>query len=542
MGCDAAMPGIIPSCRNFNPRIPYGMRHVLHHVVGGGIGISIHASRMGCDFFYLQTARIAAQFQSTHPVWDATVALVIAVAQARISIHASRMGCDDRRNTMSLTTDDFNPRIPYGMRPASWTSSSTRSYFNPRIPYGMRHRTRRHRRQWKYFNPRIPYGMRRVIRVNCLILILFQSTHPVWDATGLGCVIRRWIVDFNPRIPYGMRPDGNVVGAQRCISIHASRMGCDPASCDGWSSRSISIHASRMGCDSYAMIQHHPSSHFNPRIPYGMRLNGAVDRSSAANFNPRIPYGMRPVCASMWRASARFQSTHPVWDATFHCLLASAAWLFQSTHPVWDATRALPLSYRSDIFQSTHPVWDATGVAAMLKFATVISIHASRMGCDADALPIEFDFDPFQSTHPVWDATFTHSPASGDHNYFNPRIPYGMRPVGRTLIFQALLFQSTHPVWDATRPSCLHDSSQQFQSTHPVWDATQLMEVIKMTLRDFNPRIPYGMRLPDIHTVHAPLPFQSTHPVWDATAVTTPVNHVIKISIHASRMGCDHAL
>ena len=117
-----------------------------------------------------------------------------------------------------------------------------------------------------------------------------------------------------------------------------------------------------------------------------------------------------------------------------------------------------------------------------------------------------------------------------------------MRPVGRTLIFQALLFQSTHPVWDATRPSCLHDSSQQFQSTHPVWDATQLMEVIKMTLRDFNPRIPYGMRLPDIHTVHAPLPFQSTHPVWDATAVTTPVNHVIKISIHASRMGCDHAL
>ena len=177
------MPGIIPSCRNFNPRIPYGMRHVLHHVVGGGIGISIHASRMGCDFFYLQTARIAAQFQSTHPVWDATVALVIAVAQARISIHASRMGCDDRRNTMSLTTDDFNPRIPYGMRPASWTSSSTRSYFNPRIPYGMRHRTRRHRRQWKYFNPRIPYGMRRVIRVNCLILILFQSTHPVWDAT-----------------------------------------------------------------------------------------------------------------------------------------------------------------------------------------------------------------------------------------------------------------------------------------------------------------------------------------------------------------------
>ena len=398
------MPGIIPSCRNFNPRIPYGMRHVLHHVVGGGIGISIHASRMGCDFFYLQTARIAAQFQSTHPVWDATVALVIAVAQARISIHASRMGCDDRRNTMSLTTDDFNPRIPYGMRPASWTSSSTRSYFNPRIPYGMRHRTRRHRRQWKYFNPRIPYGMRRVIRVNCLILILFQSTHPVWDATGLGCVIRRWIVDFNPRIPYGMRPDGNVVGAQRCISIHASRMGCDPASCDGWSSRSISIHASRMGCDSYAMIQHHPSSHFNPRIPYGMRLNG---------------YGAVVGVSG-------FQSTHPVWDATKWRRGQIVGGQFQSTHPVWDATRLRVHVARLGQISIHASRMGCDFPLPACECGVAISIHASRMGCDScSATELPKRYISIHASRMGCDRRGRD--AEIRHRDFNPRIPYGMR-------------------------------------------------------------------------------------------------------------------
>ena len=106
-------------------------------------------------------------FQSTHPVWDATRLVERGTVLVGISIHASRMGCD------------------------STAKSSARrdKYFNPRIPYGMRQRGAHHA-----FNQ-----------------LAFQSTHPVWDAT-----------------PHVERLTGL---AQ--ISIHASRMGCDPCTVCG---------------------------------------------------------------------------------------------------------------------------------------------------------------------------------------------------------------------------------------------------------------------------------------------------------------------
>ena len=148
--------------RHFNPRIPYGMRRTSQNPVLQSSDISIHASRMGCDFgtlfdvyrifgISIHASRMGCdlprlrllssfpRFQSTHPVWDAT--------------------CMD--STCSTSLMDFNPRIPYGMRPSKL------------IP-GRRMR-------------------------------IFQSTHPVWDATpqfGLPVIPR---FHFNPRIPYGMR-------------------------------------------------------------------------------------------------------------------------------------------------------------------------------------------------------------------------------------------------------------------------------------------------------------------------------------------------
>ena len=61
-------------------------------------------------------------------------------------------------------------------------------------------------------------------------------------------------------------------------------------------------------------------------------------------------------------------------------------------------------------FQSTHPVWDATDVPAFDERFAVISIHASRMGCDDMETSIGLS---------VVD--------------FNPRIPYGMRLERRVL-------------------------------------------------------------------------------------------------------------
>ena len=213
----------------------------------------------------------------------------------------------------------------------------------------------------------------------------FQSTHPVWDATNADDL---WVADLQ-------------------ISIHASRMGCD----EPWGRRAdgeqkfqsthpvwdatlfdaksathegISIHASRMGCDWFACGFFRLFFYFNPRIPYGMRrdlvtvtqsanpisihasrmgcdyASTAPDNIFPDDFNPRIPYGMRQYTVD------------------------PRQWV--------------------GVFQSTHPVWDATVGSTDIALHVIISIHASRMGCDATRAPCGRE-SRFQSTHPVWDAT-----------------------------------------------------------------------------------------------------------------------------------------
>ena len=168
-------------------------------------------------------------------------------------------------------------------------------------------------------------------------------------------------------------------------------------------------------------------------------------------FNPRIPYGMRRNSQATHAAQVQFQSTHPVWDATgveareAHGVLISihASRMGCDCHGV-------PPKRRARIFQSTHPVWDATQHHRRANITGVISIHASRMGCDVIFRAVR------------------NSPMD-----FNPRIPYGMRPTWLVDYNGDMAFQSTHPVWDATWHNAGMDMyGRQFQSTHPVWDAT----------------------------------------------------------------------
>ena len=167
------------------------------------------------------------QFQSTHPVWDATRQQSTRLYTRPISIHASRMGCD---GTV-----------------VRWRNA--RRYFNPRIPYGMR---------------------LEVIQIWGWTPV-FQSTHPVWDATsGHGTTDHR-----------------------QGISIHASRMGCDMTDRCIVTRPGISIHASRMGCDQPVRRYWKAWLNFNPRIPYGMRHLRSERSQTVFYFNPRIPYGMR---------------------------------------------------------------------------------------------------------------------------------------------------------------------------------------------------------------------------------------------------------
>ena len=110
------------------------------------------------------------------------------------------------------------------------------------------------------------------------------------------------------------------------------------------------------------------------------------------------------------------------------CFLRSA-WLFQSTHPLRDATRKKI---------------DASKV-------TEISIHAPLTGCDKGGAEVK---------------------RTAEEN-FNPRTPYGMRPLYLHCTLFQFLFQSTHPLRDATVQYLIYWVVYIFQSTHPLRDATQ---------------------------------------------------------------------
>ena len=271
----------------------------------------------------------------------------------------------------------------------------------------------------------------------------------------------------------------------------------------------------------------------------GCDLGKAFYQACQAQFQSTHPVWDATCGTTNLHLINEFQSTHPVWDATLKFDVVTACVLFQSTHPVWDATYCFCFPVRSLKFQSTHPVWDATRMIRAIRLITPISIHASRMGCDrrlACRCRPHRNFNPripygmrlletfethhislFQSTHPVWDATRAHvfhadlarisihaSHMGCDRVgiprgeqffcYFNPRIPYGMRP------------------------STMFPRSSTFSN--------------------FNPRIPYGMRPPFFRSCTVrPISIHASRMGCDLRRTDAIAR--ANISIHASRMGCD---
>ena len=123
-------------------------------------------------------------FQSTLPVWGATVAPGAFSDTLGISIHAPRVGSDERGECMPSPENIISihaPRVGSDGWPAS--PPHQRAHFNPRSPCG-----ERRRRAKAEVSP-----------------LTFQSTLPVWGATGYQ---EAW-ADY------------------RYISIHAPRVGSD---------------------------------------------------------------------------------------------------------------------------------------------------------------------------------------------------------------------------------------------------------------------------------------------------------------------------
>ena len=219
---------------------------------------------------------MALLFQSTRPVWGATLRKRREKVSAMISIHAPRVGRDGWIHRLHQAQGYFNPRAPCGARLICKGGLHRQSNFNPRAPCGARrkqivvtitdddisiHAPRVGRDPiftqqiicQKHFNPRAPCGARLWSGFGLTAYEEFQSTRPVWGATD----------DMATR----------------------------------YNTVAISIHAPRVGRDCYGRNSVFGNRHFNPRAPCGARrtifLFGGV--------------------------SFGFQSTRPVWGATGHC-------------------------------------------------------------------------------------------------------------------------------------------------------------------------------------------------------------------------------
>ena len=131
------------------------------------------------------------KFQSTHPVWGATVVLCGVGSEWLISIHAPRVGCDSNTYPSFRSLRNFNPRTPCGVRLlylCYWAWFLL--YFNPRTPCGVRpfpDGTMQYMFSISIHAPRV--GCDFIFFTTRTVTIKFQSTHPVWGATHL-CPIR----------------------------------------------------------------------------------------------------------------------------------------------------------------------------------------------------------------------------------------------------------------------------------------------------------------------------------------------------------------
>ena len=147
--------------------------------------ISIHAPRVGSDIFLGVIVLCLFIFQSTLPVWGATISAF-------------------QRGTLSI----FQSTLPvWGATPAQGDRKAAAGHFNPRSPCGERHLSVLYMVKPDDFNPRSPCGERLNVIVPAVVISTFQSTLPVWGATTINTTEAR---------------------RSRGISIHAPRVGSDP--------------------------------------------------------------------------------------------------------------------------------------------------------------------------------------------------------------------------------------------------------------------------------------------------------------------------
>ena len=169
-------------------------------------------------------------------------------------------------------------------------------------------------------------------------------------------------------------------------------------------------------------------------------------------FNPRPPWGGRHRKGRLMIKNFLFQSTPSVGRATFEVSTMPLRERKISIHALRGEGDLPQHRQRSNtqVFQSTPSVGRATGVKDYALYTKTISIHALRGEGDLIlAVVSAFLFN------------------------FNPRPPWGGRPVKRFLLILHFLFQSTPSVGRATMVAePVRIGTIEFQSTPSVGRAT----------------------------------------------------------------------
>ena len=200
----------------------------------------------------------------------------------RVSLHFNpRTPCGVRRASTSANLNHsphFNPRTPCGVRLRRFRTKTLVHNFNPRTPCGVRRASNRQYYNSRDFNPRTPCGVRQFKLELKILMLTFQSTHPMRGAT-----------------------------------VHRGRSG---ASCAQFQS----THPMR-GATLHPLLSAHSQQRFQSTHPMRGATGGAtrVDPYNL-HFNPRTPCGVRRVYRICEYVKAGFQSTHPMRGATDYAI------------------------------------------------------------------------------------------------------------------------------------------------------------------------------------------------------------------------------
>ena len=306
----------------FNPRSPCGERRSCVSTSDSRSSVSTHAPLAGSDSTARRAAPRRPSFNPRSPCGERLVELAaVEPALVGVSTHAPLAGSDSDRLRRRLTRTSFNPRSPCGER---------------------LHKTR-----------------------GQIVLVRFQPTLPLREATWSPSTAMWRSAGFNPRSPCGERRLQDVlVVVLRVVSTHAPLAGSDDREGGPLAvGLDVSTHAPLAGSDPRRRPFGCGTGCFNPRSPCGERRARAQAEGRAQHVSTHAPLAGsdRPACPSR---PFRCVSTHAplagsdgvldgvphVGSVSTHAPLAgsddalritrSSPAMFQPTLPLRGATRA----------------------------------------------------------------------------------------------------------------------------------------------------------------------------------------------------------